>query len=366
MENQEVFEKAVTLAKSYDDIEKRMQRVYGKYRDMFKPANIKNLDIEKFLRFFSYSENEHWSGLTQNIASLAADPKNLKDALLLLLEDSKPLRERINKVTGAGNQPGMVKGFGPARLSAFLNVASQGKYGVYNRISMDGLSKIGMNTASKRGWSTLDLGERFAQVNDVLKDLSTQYNISLWALDWVWYAIAYPEESELLELEKKKQEQPSFSSESDDQQFYEQQENGFRLENQLEDFLEENWNNTLLYRDLGLEILTDDNTGEASGRQYHTGIGSIDFLCTNKKTGGLTVIELKRDKASDNVVGQLQRYMGWLMENDGKGIPVDGIIICQEADERLKYSLKATQNIRYYQYRMSFELKEGDKKAPKS
>ena len=192
MENQKVFEKAVAKAKSYDEIEKRMQRVYGKYKDMFKPANIKNLDIEKFLHFFSYVENEHWSGLTQNIASLAADQKKLKDALLLLLDESKPLRERINKVTGAGNQPGMVKGFGPARLSAFLNVASQGKYGIYNRISMEGLSKIGMNPASRRGWSTLDLGERFTQVNDVLKDLSTQYNISLWALDWVWFAIAYP------------------------------------------------------------------------------------------------------------------------------------------------------------------------------
>lgn len=360
MENQKVFEKAVTKAKSYDDIEKRMQRVYGKYKDMFKPENIKNLDIEKFLRFFSYIENEHWSGLTQNIASLAADPKKLKAALLLLLDESKPLRERINKVTGAGNQHGMVKGLGPARLSAFLNVASQGKYGIYNRISMEGLSKIGMNPASRRGWSTLDLGERFTQVNDVLKDISTQYNISLWALDWVWFAIAYPEESELLELEKNKKERPSFDSGSDDQELDEQQESGFRLEKQLEDFLEENWNNTILYRDLGLEILTDDNTGEAIGRQYHTGIGPIDFLCKNKKTSGLTVIELKRDKASDNVIGQLQRYMGWIMENEGKGIPVDGIIICQEADERLKYSLKATQNIRYYQYRMSFELKEGD------
>lgn len=360
MENQEVLKKAIEKAKSDDDIKKRMDRVYGKYKDMFRPANIKNLDIEKFLHFFNYSENEHWTGLTQNIASLAVDPKKLKDALLLLLDESIPLRERINKVTGAGNLPGMVKGFGPARLSAFLNVASQGKYGVYNRISMEGLSKIGMNPASSKGWSTLDLGERFAQVNDVLKDISAQYDISLWALDWVWFAIAYPKESDLLASEKKKNEGNSYNSNSDDQESYEQQENGFRLENQLEEFLEENWNNTILSTDLGLEILTDDNTGEAVGRQYHTGIGSIDFLCKNKKTGGLTVIELKRDKASDSVIGQLHRYMGWIMEKEAKGKPVDGLIICQEADERLKYSLKATQNIRYYQYQMSFELKEGD------
>lgn len=360
MQNQEVFEKAVEWAKSYSEIEERKKRVYEKYKDMFKPENIMNLDIEKFLRFFSFSENEHWTGLTQNIRSLVADPKKLKDALLLLLDETKPLRERINKVTGDGNEPGMVKGFGPARLSAFLNVANQGKYGVYNQISMEGLRKIGKNPESRRGWSTLDLGERFAQVNDTLNDLSKEYNISLWALDWVWYRIIYPEESEIPGIEKKEIGGNLSGVGNLDQELQEEQESGFKLESQLEDFLELNWNNTLLNRDLGLEILTDDTTGEAIGRQYHTGIGPIDFLCKNKKTGGLTVIELKRDKASDNVVGQIQRYMGWIMEKKANGAPVDGIIICQEADERLKYSLKATQNIKYYHYRMSFELKAGD------
>ena len=360
MQNQEVFEKAVKWAKSHGEIEEIKKSVYEEYKDMFKPENIMNLDIEKFLHFFSFSGNREWTGLTQNIRSLVADPKKLKDALLLLLDETKPLRERINKVTGDGNESGMVKGFGPARLSTFLNVASQGKYGVYNQKSMEGLRKIGKNPESRRGWSTLDLGERFVQVNDVLNDLSKEYDISLWALDWVWYKIIYPEESDLPETEKNEMSGILAGSGNENQELHEEQESGFKLESQLEYFLELNWDNTLLNRDLGLEILTDDTTEEAIGRQYHTGIGTIDFLCKNKKTGGLTVIELKLDKTSDSVLGQIQRYMGWIMEKKANGAPVDGIIICQEADERLKYSLKATQNIKYYQYRISFELKAGD------
>lgn len=360
MQNQALFERSVELAKSHTDIEKKRQRVFEKYKDMFSPANIPNLDVDKFLQFFSYRENEHWTGLTQNVGTLATDPQKLKDALLLLLDESKPLRERINKVTGSGNEPGMVKGFGPARLSAFLNVTRPDRYGIYNIVSMEGLSKIGMNPSSTRGWSTLDLGERFSRVNEVLVDLSKRYSISLWALDWVWFAIAYPEESELLAAQNYKTQQASPQSGNDDQESDDDRDYGFRLENQLEEFLEENWNTTMLSKDLGLEIWTDDATGEAIGRQFRTQVGTIDFLCKNKKTGGLTVIELKRDKATDIALGQLQRYMGWVMEHEGKGFPVDGIVICQEADERLKYSLKATQKITYYSYRMSFELRVGD------
>lgn len=63
MENQESFEKVVKKVKSIDGPEKKMRRVYEKYKDMFNAENIMNLDVEKFLHFFSISENEHWGGL---------------------------------------------------------------------------------------------------------------------------------------------------------------------------------------------------------------------------------------------------------------------------------------------------------------
>ncbi len=204
MENQELFEKAVEKVKSDKDVEIKRDTVYTKYKEKFKPENIINLDVEEFLRFFNEKENLHWTNLTQNIRIMIKDQKKLKDALLILLDESIPFRDRINKVTGSGNSPAMVKGFKQARISAFLNVASQDRYGVYNKISMKGLSKIAMNPESNRGWNKLDLGERFTQVNNLLKQLSTQYNISLWALDWVWYEIVDHDESESQHTEKEK------------------------------------------------------------------------------------------------------------------------------------------------------------------
>ena len=67
---------------------------------MFQPQNINDINIDNFRTFFNFSENEHWTGLTQNIRLLTADPEKLKLALEELLDEQKPLDTRIDKVTG--------------------------------------------------------------------------------------------------------------------------------------------------------------------------------------------------------------------------------------------------------------------------
>ena len=72
------------------------------------------------------------------------------------------------------------------------------------------------------------------------------------------------------------------------------------------------------------------------------------------------VIELKKGKSSDVVVGQILRYMGWikehLCENDKQG--VRGIIICRDRDERLDYALSMIKNIVEVRlYRVDFRLR---------
>ena len=60
---------------------------------------------------------------------------------------------------------------------------------------------------------------------------------------------------------------------------------------------------------------------------------------------------------SDVVVGQIQRYMGFvtteLAEENQK---VKGIIIGLEDDLKLKRALSVTQNIDFYKYQVSFKL----------
>jgi restriction system protein len=69
---------------------------------------------------------------------------------------------------------------------------------------------------------------------------------------------------------------------------------------------------------------------------------------------------LKKGRASDAVVGQLQRYMGYVLDELAEdGQAVRGCIIALEDDLRLRRALRATSNIDFYRYEVSFKLIKG-------
>ncbi len=119
----------------------------------------------------------------------------------------------------------------------------------------------------------------------------------------------------------------------------------FALERHLEDFLVANWAQTELGRKY--DIVTDE--GEIIGRQYPSDTGPIDVLAIAKDQSHYLVVELKRGRASDTVVGQVQRYMGYVagdLASAGQG--VRGCIIALEDDLRLRRALSVTSNIDFY------------------
>lgn len=127
----------------------------------------------------------------------------------------------------------------------------------------------------------------------------------------------------------------------------------FALEKHLEDFLVKNWAQT----DLGkrFDIFTDD--GELSGQQFQTDTGYIDILAISKDRKELLVVELKKGQASDKAVGQIQRYMGYIMaELKEDGQSVRGVIIALEDSLQLRRALAAAVNIEFYRYQVSFSL----------
>jgi hypothetical protein len=127
----------------------------------------------------------------------------------------------------------------------------------------------------------------------------------------------------------------------------------FYMEKQLEDFIIHNWDKTELGKRFSL-IIED---GELVSQQFRTEIGPIDILAKDKKTGSFVVIELKKNQTSDDTVGQIARYMGWIKKN--KNDPnVKGIIIAAEFDKKLEYALGAVQNIEVFLYQVDFKLKE--------
>tara|TARA_B100001121_G_C18577164_1_gene567871 strand:- start:57 stop:1010 length:954 start_codon:yes stop_codon:yes gene_type:complete len=130
----------------------------------------------------------------------------------------------------------------------------------------------------------------------------------------------------------------------------------FALERHLEDFLVENWENTELAKKF--DIYQDE---EVFGQQFQTDTGPIDILAISKDKKELLVIELKKGKASDTVVGQIQRYMGYIKnEFLEEGQIVKGAIIALEDSLKIKRALSVTSDIDFYRYKVNFELISSD------
>lgn len=127
----------------------------------------------------------------------------------------------------------------------------------------------------------------------------------------------------------------------------------FALEKHLEDFLVHNWPQT----SLGQRYEIYQEEGEIVGQQYPSDTGPIDILAISKDKTELLVVELKKGRASDVVVGQIQRYMGYVLEELAEeNQTVKGAIIALEDDLRIRRALKVTQNIEFYRYQVSFYL----------
>jgi restriction system protein len=165
------------------------------------------------------------------------------------------------------------------------------------------------------------------------------------------HTVAPISEEEFLKLVGKPPESEDVSDEVENRQ-------EFVLEKYLEDFIVTNFNGIAHFK--GLKIFEEEGV---LAQQYETrdpNVGRIDILAQETKSpSSFVVIELKKGRPADKVVGQVLRYMGWVQEKlCGEGQTVRGLVICKEYDPRLSYALKVTKNIGIRYYKISFELRE--------
>ncbi len=131
----------------------------------------------------------------------------------------------------------------------------------------------------------------------------------------------------------------------------------FVLEKHLEDFLVSNWGKT----DLGKSYDIFEEDGERVGQQFPSDTGPMDILAVSKDRKTLLVVELKRGRVSDVVVGQIQRYMGYVTEELCEpGQSVRGIIIGLDDDRKIQRALVVAPNIDFYRYEVDFRLFKGN------
>jgi hypothetical protein len=78
----------------------------------------------------------------------------------------------------------------------------------------------------------------------------------------------------------------------------------------LEQHLQDHWDATE-FAELGIELANEEEHG-FPGRQVLTPRNTIDLLGYRRAAREWWVFELKKGRSSDAVVGEVQRYMGWM------------------------------------------------------
>ena len=316
--------------------------VIRRYQQIFTPGVLDEISAEQFRSFLRFENNCHWTGLSRKGNSTTQDMKKLHKALCILLDESESatIEERLDKLFPGGEAN--VPNLGKAILTAILTIVYPDRYGVWNGISEEAAKRLEIWPNFDRG---LSWGNRYKKFNEYLIRISKELNTDLWTLDALWWGLRQPvDKSDGQKNENK--EEPS-----------EETEKHFGLERHLHNFLFDNWEKT----ELGETWDLYEEGGDIQGYGYErpTDVGRIDLLAKHKTEPRWLVIELKRGQTSDDTVGQVLRYMGWINEKLAKNDEqVEGLIIARDEDEKLRYALTMTQNVRFYRYKVNFELKD--------
>lgn len=314
------------------------------YGQLFRPENVKQITEDDFKAFLLVKNNKHWAGIHRH-PNVYADMSRLRKALAFLVDDSNPVQERLDAITDKAG-PYYVRGLGRAILTPILMCVYQNQYAVYNRISEEALTWLGRNKVNAHD----SLGNRYLSVNASCHEIAAEINQPLRLVDAMFSLLVHGASSPLQGL---RESEPALS-EPDDVAVSPVTDEilTFPLEKYLEDFLVSNWEKTALGKHLALH--SDD---EEDATQYPTTVGYIDILARDKANGDWVVIELKKGKHSDAVVGQLLRYMGWVKKHKATdGEKVRGIIITNAPDDKIKYAMLVNSAISFYTYQVKFDL----------
>jgi hypothetical protein len=162
--------------------------VLSGYGSLFRREAIPNLTAEEFRSFLLFRNNHHWTGLQRQAKSLTADMGALRSALMVLLDESRSIRDRIDAVlTSAGSAK--VHGLGKAVATPILLCAYPDKYGVWNGPSQRGMDSLGLLPTNERG---LTEGEKYERINNLLLQLRDDLGTDLWTLDALWWRLGTP------------------------------------------------------------------------------------------------------------------------------------------------------------------------------
>ena len=180
---------AETNHKEHDEVTGGEQEVIARYQPIFAPGAISTLTEEEFRSFLLFKNNHHWP-LHRQGAKICADMDRLREALGILVDESRPIEERLGKLLPKAGQS-MVPYLGPAVITAILMVVAPDRWGVWNNCSDASLKSLGVFPDLV---SSAPFAERYLAFNRVLNELAAEVGVDLWTLDFLHYALEGYEE----------------------------------------------------------------------------------------------------------------------------------------------------------------------------
>lgn len=114
----------------------------------------------------------------------------------------------------------------------------------------------------------------------------------------------------------------------------------FELEEKLHTYLKLHWKETLL-----------DKDWKFKSDKFKTEVGEIDFFADHNIENKSLIIELKKGQSSDQAVGQILRYMGYIKhEEPNLEKKIEGIIISNTFDDYILYASVCVPALKLYKY----------------
>lgn len=175
----DVYEKT-KFEKDVREMLEHRDEVITRFQAVFNPEHLPALTAEEYSSFLRPKNNKHWHGINRNKKRSIKDMTKLRKALATLLDEERPIDQRLDEVFG------FKIGIGKATATPILLVVYPHRYGVWNSVSEDALKKLGLWPSFERGETE---GKKYLKINRVLNDLAREVGVDLWTLDALLWAL---------------------------------------------------------------------------------------------------------------------------------------------------------------------------------
>jgi hypothetical protein len=170
----------------FENITTHKDVVLARYQPVFSASHLPELTKAEFESFLQFKNNHHWTNMNRVEKYMVADMDLLREALLILVDESRPVRDRLNELRPERiwATHSMVSHLGIPMLTAILQVTQPDKYGVWNNTSDTGLKVVKL--WDKR-WERQLAGDSYVEMNGIYLYFAKELDIDLWTLDALWW-----------------------------------------------------------------------------------------------------------------------------------------------------------------------------------